>query len=88
MSLILKEVEDFPGLSSKASTYLLSFEHISDFEVLAGTHMHNDYGKELGKEKLAGPCNGGRMACQRTTGCISVQGCSLCIHGRRVVAQK
>ena len=88
MSLILQEVEHFPALSSKASTYLLSFEHISDLGVLAGTHMHDNRGQKLGKQKLVGPCADVGKACQRTMRCTSRQGSSLCLHGRRMATKK
>jgi len=39
MLSILQDAEHLPALSSKASTYLLGFEHISVLGVLAGTRM-------------------------------------------------
>lgn len=88
MSLILQEAEHFPAFSSKASTYLLGFEHISDLEVLAGTHMQDNPGQELGKQKLIGPCAGVGMVCQRATGCTSWRGSLVCLRGRRMAAKK
>lgn len=66
--LILQEVEHFPAFSGEASTYLVSFEHVSDLEVLVGTHMRDNPGQELGKQKLLGPRAGVAMVCQKTTG--------------------
>lgn len=88
MSLILQKVEHFLAVSSKASTYLLGSEHISDLGVLAGTHKHDNLGQELGKQKLMGPGGGVGMACQRATGCTSGQRSSLCLCGRRMAAKK